>query len=352
MRNITYRRITLNNENAEESYTVSLIEFVYNVVAITESGIIPPFDILNERFFSAGKCNPFGNVDWGPFEISRDEYDQLVDEVEAADPAEIWSHKGIAFVKLRRAKELDHITDSSRWSTAVGKKYSDEYIAKLVNLNPAESEEPLESQEQNRPSPKPADLNDRAGVRHEKPDLGQIHKTLLELTGAAIQRFSSEHSDKQFYAFGFDLNVTYGNVLLCANTDAEFERTAQRYVKEWNYTDKDLADLKRNFGDWHYQGFNLDYADWDERWSPFSESIESYVLADDAEEEEVSQFLIDLIRTCSFVLLELEHFGIFNLLNREPGFYIQCIDHDDNEDEALERFERYRREYELNARKP
>lgn len=342
MREVTYRWFEDDPKTAE-SYTASLVEFVYNVVAITESGIIPPFDILNERFFSGGKCNPFGNVEWEPFEISKDEYARLVDEMESQDPAEIWSHKGIAFVKLRRATELDNITSRRRWSRAVSKRYSDEYIAKLVELNPAEPDGSPESQERQPTENQP-------GASREKPDLIRIHQILFELSSDAVKRFAGEHKDKQFYAFGFDLNVTYGDVLLCANTETDFEETAQRYVKEFDYSDADLADLKKNFGDWRYQGFNLDYEEWNERWGPYRSTIESYVHAADLAEE-VSKFLTDLIKTCSIVLLELEEHGLLDLLNREPGFYIQCLDHDENEDEAQERFERYRREYALNNAK-
>ncbi|MDH3439177.1 MAG: DUF4303 domain-containing protein [Gammaproteobacteria bacterium] len=321
-----------------------MIEFVYNVVAIAESGIIPPFDILNERFLSGGKCNPFGNVDWKPFEISRDEYEQLVDEVKAVDPSGIWSYKGMAFVKLRRAEEFDKFTDSDRWRTVICREFSDEYIANLIKLNPAESEGSADSQDQETASLQAAPPKERLERVHKKPDLGRISQILFELSSNAIDRFASAHKDEKIYAFGFDLNVTYGEVLLCANTEAEFEETARRYVENWNYTDADLVDLKKNFGDWRYQGFNLDYENWDERWRPYAESIESYVLARDADEEEVSQFLAELIKSCSFVLLELEDSGILKSLNQEPGFYIQCIDHDEGNDEALERLERYRRE--------
>jgi hypothetical protein len=343
MRSLTFRLIDVASEQTEQDHTVSLIEFVYNVVAIAESAIIPPFDILNERFLSGGKCNPFGNVDWKPFEISRDEYEQLVEEVKAVDPSEVWSYKGITFVKLRRAEEFDKFTDSDRWRTVICREFSDEYVANLIKLNPVESEGFAQIPNQETASLKGGPL--------KKPDLGRIGQILFELSSSAIDRFASAHKDKEFYAFGFDLNVTYGEVLLCANTEAEFEETAQRYVNNWNYTDADLVDLKKNFGDWRYQGFNLDDENWVERWRPYAESIDNYVMAEDADEEEVSQFLAELIKTCAFVLLELESSGILKSLNQEPGFYIQCIDHDEDDGEALERLERYRREYALNTKK-
>lgn len=332
MRNVTYRRLSFANKNAKESYTISLIVFVYDVVSISESGIVPPLPILNERFLSGGKCNPFGDVEWEPFEISCDEYDQLVDEIEAVDPASIWSHKGISFVKLRRAKELDHITDSRRWTNAVSQEFSDDYVAKLIELNPANSTVAEEDE-------------DGGKVSSEKPDLDNIRRVLLELSVNAIRRFADEHKSERFYAFGFDLNAAYGDVLLCTNTEVAFEKTAQTYGKRSGYTVDDLAELKKNFGDWHYQGFNLDYEEWDERWRPISQSIDDYVFADEADEKEVDRFLSELIRTCSFVLLELKKSGVLGQLNQEPGFYIQCINHDENEDLARQRLEEYRHEY-------
>ena len=109
------------------------------------------------------------------------------------------------------------------------------------------------------------------------------------------------------------------------------KRLLRRMLKVSGHTADDLARLKKSFGDWHYQGFNLDYEEWDERWRPISQSIDDYVFADEADEEEVGRFLSELIRTCSFVLLELEKSGVLGQLNQEPGFYTQCIDHDENE---------------------
>lgn len=332
MRTVTYRRLSFADKQAEEAYTIALIVFVYDVVSISESGIIPPLPILNERFLSGGKCNPFGDVEWEPFEISHEEYDQLVDQIEAVDPASIWSHKGLSFVKLRRAKGLDHITDSSRWTKTVCQKFSDDYIAKLIELNPADSTA-AEGGE------------DRGKVSCGKPDLDHVHRVLLELSVNAIGRFADEHKSERFYAFGFDLNAANGDVLLCANTEVAFEKTAQTYVETSGYTADDLAELKKNFGDWHYQGFNIDYEEWEEQWRPISQSIDDYVFADEADEEDVDRFLSELIRACSFVLFEVEKSGVLGQLNKEPGFYIQCIDHDENEYLARQRFEKYRHEY-------
>jgi len=336
MREVTYRWYEHDSKDVE-TFDATLIEFVYNVVAITESGIVPPLSILNERFLSGGKCNPFGNVEWAPFEIGEDEYAQLIDVLEAQDAATVWSHKGINFVKLKRAEELDKFVDSLHWSKAVHKSYSDEYIAKLMELN-SQKVDDFPSHDGH-----PTEVT-QAEEGNEGPDLVQIRKVLFELCSAAVKRFADENQDKRFYAFGLDLNVTYGDVLLCANTELDYEETAARYVRDLGYTEDRLTDLKNNFGDWRYQGFNLDYEDWNTQWGPFRSAIDRYVHATDSEEE-VSKFMDELIKVSSFVLLDLNEHGLLKLLNREPGFYIKCLDHDEDEDEAERRFDRYRREH-------
>ena len=41
--------------------------------------------------------------------------------------------------EAQAGEELDHITDSRRWTEAVCQKFSDDYVAKLIELNPATS---------------------------------------------------------------------------------------------------------------------------------------------------------------------------------------------------------------------
>ena len=64
------------------------------------------------------------------------------------------------------------------------------------------------------------------------------------------------------------------------NTEEDFEKTSQEYIKKWNYKEKDLEGLKLNFGDWKYQGFNLDYEEW-QGWYKYADAIKDYIIFDD-----------------------------------------------------------------------
>ena len=63
-----------------------------------------------------------------------------------------------------------------------------------------------------------------------KPDLKEIETKLIELSTIALNIFAKENQDKIFYGFGFDVDATYGQVLLCFNTEDDFKKTAQYYI--------------------------------------------------------------------------------------------------------------------------
>ena len=178
-----------------------------------------------------------------------------------------------------------------------------------------------------------------------KPNLEEIRKIIFELSKKCIERFSEANKDKVFYAFGFDLNAEYGDVLLCTNTEEEFKKTSQEYIDKWNYTGSDLADLKKNFGDWAYQGFNLDAPEWEESWQPYNSTIQEYLFNDNLDEDEYEAFIDNLIKTCTLALLDLEKSGYINQLNQEDDFYLLIMDHDENEDDAEARYIKIRNEY-------
>lgn len=111
------------------------------------------------------------------------------------------------------------------------------------------------------------------------PDLSLIETVLLRISEESILDFAREHPCETFYAFGFDCNAEYGDVLLCANTEADFAETAKEYIEEWNYGPDDLDSLRHNFGDWKYQGFNQSQAAWDEAWEPYRATIEQSTMS-------------------------------------------------------------------------
>lgn len=174
------------------------------------------------------------------------------------------------------------------------------------------------------------------------PDLAAIEDALVALSLEAIARFAAEHPEETFYAFGFDCNADHGGVLLCLNTEAAFEETAAIYRERWNYSAQQLADLKRNFGDWQYQGFNQDEG-WKETWAPYSRAILE-VLGGDVDEEDRQRAVEELMRCFCRALLRVEQAGALEALRREPGFYAQVVDHDEDEEQAAQRLAAVRAE--------
>jgi len=203
------------------------------------------------------------------------------------------------------------------------------------------------------------------------PNLNEIEDVLFDLSSKTIQKFSQKQNSEKFYGFGFDVDSSEGEVLLCFNTEEDFQKTAQYYIEELDYTEEDLQELKMNFGDWKYHAINyeLDYIqDW-YSWSKYKKEIMSYYdflfdkySIDDTPVEndenvlfstvdysvalEKSQnfsklFLESIVR----VLIRLENEGILNLVNQEKEFIKLVVDHDEDIDKAIERIKSVRKNY-------
>ena len=203
------------------------------------------------------------------------------------------------------------------------------------------------------------------------PNLNEIEDVLFDLSSKTIQKFSQKQNSEKFYGFGFDVDSSEGEVLLCFNTEEDFQKTAQYYIEKWNYTEEELQELKMNFGDWKYQGINyeLDYIqDW-YSWSKYKKEIMSYYdflfdkysidetpvendenvlfsTVDYSVALEKSQnfsklFLESIVR----VLIRLENEGILNLVNQEKEFIKLVVDHDEDIDKAIERIKSVRKNY-------
>jgi hypothetical protein len=185
------------------------------------------------------------------------------------------------------------------------------------------------------------------------PNLKEIEDILFSLSIKTIQLFAQTHKEEKFYGFGFDVNVDYGEVLLCFNTEEDFQKIAKDYIEKWNYSEEDIEQLRMNFGDWKYQGVNLDLdyiKDWS-LWSNYKKDIQSYFssLFDMYESNkaiEESQKFSELFLECIIhVLIRLENNGVFNLINRENNFITLVINHDEDEDEFMERMKSVRERY-------
>jgi len=185
----------------------------------------------------------------------------------------------------------------------------------------------------------------------EPPDLAQIEEVAFDLSVESIREFAAQHADERFYAFGLDINAEYGDLLLCLNTDEDFRETAKRYIAEWNYSEADLAQLRRNFGDWKYQGFNLKQSLWKDRWKPFKDAFENYIWARirDEEDDDLAsarhrQFVESTMVCFCRVLVRIEHSGVLRDLARDADFFTHVQDHDESDDDANERLATVRRQ--------
>lgn len=178
-----------------------------------------------------------------------------------------------------------------------------------------------------------------------KPSLEEIEKELIELITSSIKHFAREHEHERFYGFGLDINITYGEILLCCNTEDDFKKVSQDYIEKWNYNDNDLKMLKLNFGDWKYQGFNLEEEAW-QQWSAYAEKIEEYIMEADSEDTLIMEkFRNDFLKMCIEILLKLEQSEIFDSLNKEKDFILQVVEHDEDEAEAYKRFEEVKKNF-------
>ncbi len=127
---------------------------------------------------------------------------------------------------------------------------------------------------------------------------------------------------------------------MCLNTEADFLKVSQEYITNYNYGPEDLAGLKRNFGDWQYQGFNLEQSSWDAIWGPHRMAVDEYISSDDTTDEDIDIFIEEFLRMVCRVLIQIERSGVLDsIIQRDEGFFSQVVDHDESEDEAIARLE-------------
>jgi hypothetical protein len=177
------------------------------------------------------------------------------------------------------------------------------------------------------------------------PSLSEIEEVLTAASIKAIEDFAMSHRGESFYGFGLDCNAEYGGVLLCLNTEEEFQTTAAEYSAKWSYTEERLSDLRKSFGDWKYHGFNLEMPWWDEMWGPYEKSIARYWTAyvhefeegEDSSDEAREAFAGELMDSLCRVLIRIEESGVLGQLNRDDNFFTHVEDHDEPHGEADER---------------
>lgn len=142
------------------------------------------------------------------------------------------------------------------------------------------------------------------------------------------EEFLAAHPELKFYSVGLDCNSEYGTMLLCFNTQEEFEKTLFKYQNgEWGdsyQTAEDILDLKFNTGDWEYQDVSsYEVFSSDELMAMFGDDIDSLI-------ECMMDFNYRVLK--AFVATKE-----FNLIPKTADFQPICLDHEDDVLEALER---------------
>jgi hypothetical protein len=177
-----------------------------------------------------------------------------------------------------------------------------------------------------------------------------LERTLLRLTKAELRRFATKHRQEAFYGFAFDCNSAYGEVGLCANTNALLK--AQRAACDpnaaiWAAIDKKLglgggspAKSQRRsrweLGDWDYHGFNS--KEFDRNWRQFQSMVTDRCM-DEAEDDRtfMTPTQTRFMEAACRVLVRLERDGAFDVLRRTANFSTLAMDHDEPESAARAR---------------
>lgn len=160
-------------------------------------------------------------------------------------------------------------------------------------------------------------------------NLEEIRSVIVQLSKKYIRKFAEEHKEETFYAFGFDLNVEYGDVLLCFNANDAFEETSIEYQEKYDYSKDQLQELRKSTGDWEYQGFNDDFDGWEDDWESWKDKIDQYVIdLDDADKEQ--EFYTQFSEMCCLAILDLEKQGIFNSIKKTDDFFLLVLDHEED----------------------
>ena len=226
----------------------------------------------------------------------------------------------------------------------------------------------------------------------DKPDginWAGLESEMLRLATEDVARFAKQFGNETYYGFFLDCNAEYGEVLLCFNSIEALEYSAHnvsdaelrnreffRQMDISNYKEmcEEVGDEYRNIftnpadhpreydddpdsrrerlrwspGDWKYQGFNSPA--WEEKtWKRLSSQVCDALLDAEFDDEEIeesysSQIVEQFMQTACRVLIELERTNAFACIDTTSNFECRCADHDEVEDEAMDRLAKVRAE--------
>lgn len=151
---------------------------------------------------------------------------------------------------------------------------------------------------------------------------------IVTFTKEEVLEFLSNNKDEKFYAFAFDVNPeTYG-IYLSFNTESDFNKKLDEYKQgeyaEYYQDDNNILRLRYNPGDWKYQNFV---------------SIEFIY---EAKIKELFDVVLDpnsdtLLNYAERAMSKFKSTDVYQMIPKEKDFIAYCIDHDEDELEAINR---------------
>ena len=106
--------------------------FVYDVPYFGVCGIFPPLHIMNQILKTGGSEGGMSpGATWEPFQVSKAEYDELVDSIKVLDPQSLGDAARYTWPPFEFDPAFDGIPDWEQWLLAVSEKHRDLYHEKL-----------------------------------------------------------------------------------------------------------------------------------------------------------------------------------------------------------------------------
>ena len=127
MKTVEYDRHEFRGDPEHRSAELPVL--VYDIPYFGACGIFPPFHIANEIFLSGGSQGGMSpGATWQPFELSRAEYEELVQAIEDLDPKSLGDRARYTRVKFDFDSSFDSIQAWESWLRAACKKHRDAYL--------------------------------------------------------------------------------------------------------------------------------------------------------------------------------------------------------------------------------
>lgn len=130
MRKVTYQRHEFHGEPETREATLGV--FVYDIPYFGACGIFPPFHIMKQMLKTGGSDGGMSpGATWEPFEISKSEYDALVETIRTLDPLTLGDDARYTWPRFEFDPSFDEIDSWEEWLFAVCEKHRDAYHLKL-----------------------------------------------------------------------------------------------------------------------------------------------------------------------------------------------------------------------------